>query len=457
MERKRKLRNSILKGLCLGLVLNICAGCSEQYFPEEGYRKYEDGVPEGTECEITDLRTEVCISFGKKEYVTKTGKVDEKKISDINLVIFSEEGLAEEIFYLENGEDCFQVNLLKDKKYGFFACANFGNHIKIRTIEDLDTLKYRLSEGSLSKRCLPMYSEILEARVTKKTEIRLQLLNLMAKISLRMDRSRLSDGVTMKVTGLIIGNCPGSSSVMTENSLTPSPDCLIYEIRKDTLETEPLNFEMRYGISDKIDIYMPENIQGLIKEPISSDAEKIFDKDDPRRKTCSFIELYLTYNSPTRYTDDKALIYRFYLGETREDLNVERNCHYNITICPEDDGLSDDGWRVDKTGLLEHWNGEPWFAFYPGEYIVGHIGDKIHIWCEFMPKDAPFDIGMEELIFDHENGIYDYEIDKNGHGVTLTLTKAGTGIVYMEVGEPVNEVGMAIIVVLDPSETDDTT
>jgi hypothetical protein len=52
---------------------------------------------------------------------------------------------------------------------------------------------------------------------------------------------------------------------------------------------------------------------------------------------------------------------------------------------------------------------------------------------------------MEELMEDKQNGIYDFEVDKDGHGVTLTLTGPGRGLVYMEVGEPVNEAAMWII------------
>ena len=48
---------------------------------------------------------------------------------------------------------------------------------------------------------------------------------------------------------------------------------------------------------------------------------------------------------------ETPLIYRFYLGENLNSLDVERNCHYQITICPEDDGLKGDGWRVDKGGI----------------------------------------------------------------------------------------------------------
>ena len=49
------------------------------------------------------------------------------------------------------------------------------------------------------------------------------------------------------------------------------------------------------------------------------------------------------------------------------------------------------------------------------------------------------------MIDDRNEGIYDFEIDEDGHGAVLTLTGPGRGLIYMEVGEPVNEAAMWII------------
>ena len=122
---------------------------------------------------------------------------------------------------------------------------------------------------------------------------------------------------------------------------------------------------------------------------------------------------------------------------------MERNCHYRITVCPEDSGLNEDSWRIDKNDLI--YSGPVSFSSWPESYIQGDVGDKVHIGCSFTPSFAPFEIGMEELMEDKANGIYDFKIDDDGHGVTLTLTGPGRGLVYMEVGEPVNEAAMWVI------------
>ena len=49
------------------------------------------------------------------------------------------------------------------------------------------------------------------------------------------------------------------------------------------------------------------------------------------------------------------------------------------------------------------------------------------------------------MMDDKKEGIYDFEIDEDGHGAVLTLTGPGRGLIYMEAGEPVNEAAMWII------------
>ena len=149
------------------------------------------------------------------------------------------------------------------------------------------------------------------------------------------------------------------------------------------------------------------------------------------------------YISPQWISSQGPLKYRFYLGEDRNNLDIERNCHYSITICPKDEGINSDGWRVDKSKLS--YVGQTMMEQYPSDYIRGNIGQKIHIGCRLTPQNTPFDIGLDYLEFDKERGIYDYEIDPDGHGVILTLTAPGTGLIYMEAGPPINDAALFFI------------
>ena len=141
------------------------------------------------------------------------------------------------------------------------------------------------------------------------------------------------------------------------------------------------------------------------------------------------------------FSDGGYLRYRFYLGESLNDMNVERNCVYHITVTPENDGLADNGWRVDKTSLSDAIG----FKMEPEGYLEAEIGEVIHVGCTFSPPGASFDIGINELEEDRMRGIYDYVVDEDGHGVTLTIRGLGTGMVYMEAGKPINQAGLLYI------------
>lgn len=418
MERKRKIRGHVLT---INAVF-ISVFCS---------------------CTIDNNKDEFLIRIECTDIESKAADPDEHKISDISLMIFDESGAAEECLWSGSGNRVFETRLIAGKPYTVCACANFGHQIYAETISELDEIRYYLAYPDDYRQGLPMYAREDISLSEDDQEITIQLERLMAKVSLQMDRSKLSDDVEMYVRSAKIGNCPRSASVFFPNKVENEDECFPVGFYRGDIETEGLNVIAEGGLSKNISLYMLENMQGRMDYDISDDDEKTFGTDDHRRKTCSYIELELEYMSDRFYSSRKGLIYRFYLGEDRNSLNIERNCHYHITVTPEDDGLSYGGWRVDKTGLNEH--GPASFSSHPSDYIVGDIGDKIHIWCEVSPRHAPFDVGIEYMEDDKAEGIYDYEIDEDGYGATLTLTGPGRGLIYMEAGEPVNEAALFII------------
>ncbi|MBO8474647.1 MAG: DUF4906 domain-containing protein, partial [Bacteroidetes bacterium] len=193
-----------------------------------------------------------------------------------------------------------------------------------------------------------------------------------------------------------------------------------------------------------ISLYMFENMQGEPLGDISGYDEKVFDDGDPMSRQCSYIELVAEYLSDGYYSlPGEGLVYRFYLGEGPSNFDVERNCHYHITVRPENDGLDGSGWRVDKSGL--GYRGPVDMSVSPGNYIRGKIGETIHVRCNLVPDDTPLDIGLEHLEYDKERGIYDFKVDEDGKGVTLTLTGSGRGMMYFEAGYPVNDAELIVV------------
>ena len=361
-------------------------------------------------------------------------------------------------------------------------------------------------------------------------DIHIRLTRMMAKISLKIDRSHLNEDVDIEVTDVRLCNCPRYAAAIGPNRASSRHDCLSEGPTLSGNGCAALNHIGHKGLSNEISMYMLENMQGRFPYDIDEDEEKVFDEEDIMSEICSFMEIEMKYRSGKHFTDNGNLIYRHYLGDGTDNLDIERNCHYHITVTPENDGLNGSGWRTDKTaigtfvqdislavdridmtyrgqtiqleanafpdeatykeliwessdtmvaeiseeGLVTAMNegtcsircsasdgsgaevrclvtveyAPSYFNIYPADYIEGHVGDELHIWCDFFPPNAPFDPGYEELEFDKSRGIYDYEADTDGYGVTLTLLKPGIGIVYMSAGEPVNESGMVIVRVL---------
>ena len=432
MERK----GSILCGI---LTLTLLVGC----LPET--------VPVVKEAEVK-------LIFDSGQMQTKALDPDESLISDVSIMIFDADGNAEECIWLADASEETSVMLTQGNTYSIRACANFGYRVYADHLDELSEVTYHMAYPDEYREGIPMYASLDGFKAEDCESLTLHFERLMAKISLKMDRSRLSEDVTMNVLSARIGNCPKCVHICGPSRISSHDQCFTTGFSRGEFETEVLNIQGPDMTSGEVSLYMLENMQGDIIPGIGEDEEKVFPAGDPRREVCSYVELEIEYLSSQKFSSSRNLVYRFYLGDSRNNLDVERNCHYTITVRPEDDGLSGDGWRVDKSGLLD--NSQASFAAYPDDYICGYIGDRIHLWCELSPASAPFDVGMKYLEDDKAEGIYDYEIDDDGHGVTLTLTGPGTGLIYMEAGDPINEAALFIIEVnlpdikgIEPCET----
>ncbi len=423
MERKGRIRGKILTAAVAACIL--ISGCI-----------YEEP------CMINQFS----ISFSCGALATKAALPDENEISDISYMIFDENGDAEECVWLRHGLTECLSRLVIGKKYTLCACANFGYQVYADHIRELDEIKYHLAYPDDYRHGIPMYARTEFILEEDTEEIEVELERMMAKISLRIDRRELSEGVEMYVRSVQIGNCPRKASVFGSNIVLDEDGCFPSGFLLKGYETDNLNKSSSSGISEAVSVYMLENIQGSME--IEDDSDKVFGENDHRKAVCSYIELDMDYYSSEYHSGPEGLKYRFYLGGSRKDLNIERNCHYNIIVTPEDDGLSDDGWRVDKSGLI--YSGVTSLKAYPSDYIVGEIGDTIHIWCEITPEDTDFNVGESYMKEDKANGIYDYKIDEDRKGATLTLKGPGRGLIYMEAGSPINDAALFIIEVNQP-------
>lgn len=123
---------------------------------------------------------------------------------------------------------------------------------------------------------------------------------------------------------------------------------------------------------------------------------------------------------------------------------LHRNVKYILNLRMTRRGSSDPDIPVGPEIAAEYG----WLELHPGNYVEGMVGDTVRVWCEVYPdgKDVEFD--REDLDYDVERGIYQYDVDPDGRGVTLTLTGRGTGMFIVWAGPPVSD-GFLVVIVAD--------
>ena len=291
---------------------------------------------------------------------TKSTDPDENLITDLHLYIFNSDDLLEEMRYLKgsalkqdgNGVST-NVTLLRNARYSVYAVANAGYYLKgIKDKEDLLAFRYHLVYPDEFRTGIPMSGYVEDFRCGDKETLNLDLVRMMAKVSLKMDRTGLDQGVKVIVRSVQVGGCPNSAKLFGKSKAETVRDVFSSGFDKTWKQLDPLNADKSLGISGEVGVYMLENIQGDLLEGNTSQENKVFPDGDLHAKVCSYLELKMEYYSPSKNTAaGKYLIYRFFLGEGPGNFDVVRNCHYHYTVKVSGDGLSGTGWRVDKSAL----------------------------------------------------------------------------------------------------------
>ncbi|CCZ43605.1 putative uncharacterized protein [Bacteroides sp. CAG:545] len=390
---------------------------------------------------------------------TRTDDPDEVKISDLNIFIFDAGGHLEESAYIDShmngGEARYSFSWIRQTDCRVFACANLGFRITgIRSVEDLKQYRYHLSYPDEYSRGLPMTGESGIVHIDDKVnDIDINLVSMMAKVSLCIDRTRLGKNVKFNVKSVQVGGCPKSACLFSQSKVSGGNDVFASGYCKSYGEADDLNIDRSGGVSREVSVYMLENMQGRLLPEAKTEKDKVLDMADAVAGLCSYIEIQAEYRSDSLYTGPgEYLKYRFYLGDSPSDFDVQRNCHYHIRVSPSGSGLEEDSWRIDKSSLLPY--GKASIRLHPGNYVEGKVGSDLHIWAEIEPKGSRLSFGEEELEYDKSRGIYDYTMDKDGHGVTLHLKKPGSGILYIEGGAPASAAEMVVVTVLDSHQTE---
>ena len=383
---------------------------------------------------------------------TRSSLPDDRLVSDINLLIYNAEGLLEERRYLsarqftvEDGTIPLKTTLLTGAAYDIFVAANIGYALPALSRQAVDAYRFYFAYPDEYSRGIPM-SARLDAYVSGgEAEVRIPLVRTMARIDLALDRTELRSDVSFQVTSVTIGNGPSSVLLFGDSKAESATQVFSSGFTLEGRQVQALNIDQSPGVSGTLSLYLPENLQGDLLET-DEETEKHF-TEGPYGQICSYLEIRGTYHSDNWHTRaGEPLIYRFYLGDGPGNFDVYRNTACQVTVHLQGSGLEEDGWRVDKHNLIP----ETRFNLHPAAYNECRSGEDFHLWCDVSPPDTYFEI--EPVAWDDDERVhelYTFDIDPDGHGLTIHTRKGGSVMVYFKAGAPVNRDTLALLVI-DP-------
>ena len=381
---------------------------------------------------------------------TRSSLPDETRISDVNLLIYNEEGLLEERRYLSgrelkpaNGSLSLGTELLTECSYDIFAAVNLGYPLPVLSRAEIESYRYHLAYPDEYSQGIPMSGRLDGFVSHGAASATIPLVRTMARIDLQLDRTKLRSDVTFQVTSVHVGNGPSAVRLFGDSRAESASEVFAGGFSLEGRAVQALNVDQSPGLSGCVSVYLPENLQGDLLTT-GDEREKVFSEGN-YDQVCSYLEIRGSYHSNDWHTRaGEPLIYRFYLGDGPGNFDVFRNTACRVTVRLEGDGLSEDSWRVDKDNLIP----ETRFELHPAAYNECQPGDDYHLWCEVFPENTPFEI--EPVSWDDDERVrklYSFDIDPDGHGLTLHTWKGGSAMVYFKAGEPVNRDTLALLVI----------
>lgn len=381
---------------------------------------------------------------------TRSALPDDQLVSDINLLIYNEEGLLEEHRFLSrrewnatDGALQLSTRLLTEVPYDIFVAANIGYALPGLRRDAVDSYRFHMAYPDEYSRGIPM-SARLDGYVSHgEASVHLPLIRTMARVDLNIDRTKLDSDVTFMVTSVTVGNGVSSVCLFGDSKAETAAQVFAGGFTLDGFQVQPLNIDQSLGVSGSVSLYLLENMQGDLLEA-QDETEKVL-AEGSFDKVCSYIEIAGSYHSGSWHTRaGEPLIYRFYLGDGPGNFDVVRNTACKVTVHLEGTGLGEDSWRVDKQHLVP----ETRFNLHPAAYNECQPGEDFHLWCDVFPPDTPFEI--EPVAWDDDervHNLYSYDVDPDGHGLTIHTWKGGSALVYFKAGPPVDRDTLALVVI----------
>ena len=272
-------------------------------------------------------------------------------ISSVNLMIYDSKGKLVYAKYSEKDSLHIKMPFQKGETYHFYAIANTGNVTADEKIRDTLSIKELYHTFLSVDRIAEATNLPLSGRVTKNSfdgeqcNLEMELSRLISKFRIIVDTSGLDNSVKeFDIKRISLKNINRNVHYFKSSKAETLRDITSVGESKSGEDLSTL-------FTTGVDLYLPENAQGNLLDGNIYENEHI--PPEPYNDLASFVEIVVKYRSAVKVDD--SLVYRYYLhnGRMLDNFDVMRNtmyvCHTNFS----GDGINENGWRIDVSGMKD--------------------------------------------------------------------------------------------------------
>ena len=226
-----------MKKVCALLALSLMIVCQE-------------GIP------VRDRAATVVVLDLEEAGGTRSTLPDETLVSDVNLLIYNAEGVLEEQRFLRGSQREIKTVLLTEAPYDIFVCANIGYALPGLSRKEVEEYRYHLAYPDEYSRGMPMCGRLDGYVSHGEASVRIPLVRTMARVDLRIDRTRLDGDVTFLVTSVTVGGCPSSVRLFGDSRAESATQLFASGFVLDGRQVQALNKDQSPGVSGTVNLYL---------------------------------------------------------------------------------------------------------------------------------------------------------------------------------------------------------
>ena len=305
----------------------------------------------------------------------------EALVKNVTFLLYNSAGDLLTATYTDQPNQPIALNIRNKTRASLYVVANVGDwtqKLNIVSIERLRQTYWPYHPDSLTAdAALPMATHLESQVFEDGGKLHLSLERLVAKFRIQVDTSALSQEVEQfDIQEIRLRNLNRRVHFFDESKALYR-SWIVDSSR--TFSGSELSAIWEQGL----DMYLPENCQGDLLTGNTDPSTHV--PPSPYDTLCSYVEFVVNYRSKTQ--SDNHLIYRYYLhdGQLLDNFDVRRNTMYTCRTRFCGDGLNENSWRIDASGMQDLVTQ---IQLSPTTAILSRIGETIRLQASILPASA---------------------------------------------------------------------